>query len=134
MIAGKFRIILTPTLSQLPFVGGAQFMFLTLPEIDFDFDGAAKIGSKLPTIKNKIKSELLNDMSKEIIFPNRVILPLSWSVDPELVWQRQLSGIIGVKLTSVSGLPKKGVLMTIFVKYFKFIHRRGRSEENVWSG
>ena len=109
-------------------------MFLTLPEIDFDFDGAAKIGSKLPAIKNKIKSELLNDMSKEIIFPNRVILPLSWSVDPELVWHRQLSGIIGVKLTSVSGLPKKGVLMTIFVKYFKFIHRRGRSEENVWSG
>ena len=92
-------------------------MFLTVPEIDFDFDGAAKMGSKLPAIKSKIKSELVEDMSKEIIFPNRVVLPLSWSVDPELVWHRQLAGILGVKLKSVSGLPKKGLSkMTILLK------------------
>eukprot|EP00092_Neocalanus_flemingeri_P008919 GFUD01009594.1.p1 GENE.GFUD01009594.1~~GFUD01009594.1.p1 ORF type:complete len:558 (-),score=154.47 GFUD01009594.1:168-1682(-) len=107
-VAGRARIVLTPTISELPLVGGVQFFFLTKPEIDFDFDGAAKIATKLPAIKTKIKEDLLEDMSKEIVFPNRVTLPLSWTADPQLIWQPQLTGILGVRLRTVSGLPKKG--------------------------
>ena len=107
-ISGKARLVLSPTIGELPFVGGIQFFFLTKPEIDFDFDGVAKLASKLPAIKAKIKEDLLEDMGKEVIFPNRVTLPLSWTADPQLIWQPQLSGILGVRLKSVSGLPKKG--------------------------
>ena len=107
-MSGRARLVLTPTISELPFVGGIQFFFLTKPEIDFDFDGAAKIATQLPVIKTKIKEDLLADMSKEVIFPNRVTLPLSWTADPQLIWQPQLSGILGVRLRTVAGLPKKG--------------------------
>jgi len=107
-LSGRARVVLTPTISELPLVGGIQFFFLTKPEIDFDFDGAAKIATKLPAIKTKIKEDLAEDMSKDIIFPNRITLPLSWTADPQLIWQPQLTGILGVRLRSVSGLPKKG--------------------------
>ena len=107
-IAGKCRVVLSPTLSELPFIGGVQMMFLTAPEIDFQFDGAARIASKLPSIKEKFKTDMLEDMSQEIIFPSRVTLPLSWSADPELVWHHQVSAILAVRLKSVEGLPKKG--------------------------
>jgi len=107
-ISGRARLVMTPTISELPFVGGIQMFFLTKPEIDFEFDGAAKIASKLPIIKSKIKEDLLEEMDKEIVFPNRVILPMSRTADPQLVWQPQVAGILGVRLRSVSGLPKKG--------------------------
>jgi len=106
--SGKMRVVMNPTMSQLPFIGGVQIMFLNPPEIDFDFEGAARIASKLPIVKTKIKSELLEDMGKEIIFPNRLTLPLSWTADPELVWHGQVTGILAVRLKSVKGLPKKG--------------------------
>ena len=83
-------------------------MFLSLPEIDFDFDGAAKIATKLPAIKAKFKSELVDDMGGEVIFPARVTLPLTWSADPQLVWQPQVTGILAARLKHVTGLPKKG--------------------------
>ena len=101
-------MLLTPTMSQLPFIGAVHIMFLSTPEIDFEFDGAARIATKLPAIKEKFKAELLDDMAKELIFPNRSILPLSWSADPELVWAPQYAGILAVKLKSVQGLPSKG--------------------------
>ena len=55
-VSGKARLVLTPTISELPFVGGIQFFFLTKPEIDFDFDGVAKLASKLPAIKRPGRS------------------------------------------------------------------------------
>ena len=117
-MSGRARLVLTPTISELPFVGGIQFFFLTKPEIDFDFDGAAKIATQLPVIKTKIKEDLLADMSKEVIFPNRVTLPLSWTADPQLIWQPQLSGILGVRLRTVAGLPKKGSGKNGFLIFF----------------
>ena len=53
-IAGRARMVLSPTMSELPLVGGIQFFFLTKPEIDFVFDGLARIAD-LPVIKKKIK-------------------------------------------------------------------------------
>ena len=96
-------MILTPTISQLPLVGGVQLMFLSTPEVDFDFVGAARIASQLPAIKHKIKSELQTELSQEVVYPRRLVLPLSWSADPELVWQGQVSGLLVARLLSVSG-------------------------------
>ena len=36
----------------------------------------------------------------------RVTIPLSWTADPQMVWQPQVSGILGIKLKSVKGLPR----------------------------
>merc|ERR1719244_30294 len=106
-IAGRARVVLSPTMSELPLVGGVQFFFLTKPELDFEFDGLAKIAD-LPIIKKKIKEDLLKDLSKQAVYPNRVTIPLSWTADPQMIWQPQLSGILGVKLKSVKGLPRRG--------------------------
>ena len=83
-------------------------MFLSVPEIDFDFDGAAKLATKLPAIKEKIRVELVEDMGKEVVFPKRLTLPLSWSADPEMIWHPQVTGMLVVRIESVKGLPRKG--------------------------
>ena len=44
--------------------------FLTKPEIDFDFDGLAKLAD-LPVIKKKIKEDLLKDLNEQAVYPNR---------------------------------------------------------------
>jgi len=106
-IAGRARMVLSPTMSELPLVGGIQFFFLTKPEIDFVFDGLARIAD-LPVIKKKIKEDLLEDLGKQAVYPNRITIPLSWTADPQMIWQPQLSGILGVKLKSVKGLPRRG--------------------------
>jgi len=106
-VGGRARVVMSPTMSELPLVGGVQFFFLTKPELDFEFDGLAKIAD-LPIIKKKIKEDLLKDLSKQAVYPNRVTIPLSWTADPQLIWQPQISGILGVKLKSVKGLPRRG--------------------------
>ena len=70
--------------------------------------GAAKLATKLPTIKEKIRAELVEDMDKEVVFPKRLTLPLSWSADPEMVWHPQVTGLLLVRIKSVMGLPRKG--------------------------
>jgi len=112
-IAGRARLVLTPTMSELPLVGGVQFFFLTKPEIDFAFDGAAKIAD-LPVIKRKIKEDLLADLNEQAVFPNRLTIPLSWTADPQLIWQPQVTGILGVKVKSVDKLPRRGGARKLF--------------------
>ena len=36
----------------------------------------------------------------------RVIIPLSSTANPQLIWQPQISGILGVKLKAVKNLPR----------------------------
>jgi len=57
--------------------------------------------------RKKIIEDLLDDLGKEAIWPNRITLPLSYSCDPRQVWQPQVRGILLVKLRSVEGLPRK---------------------------
>ena len=47
----------------------------------------------------------------------RVTIPLSWTADPQMVWQPQVSGILGIKLKSVKGLPRlvKGLARSVKV-------------------
>ena len=47
-----------------------KMFFLTKPEIDFDFDGLAKLAD-LPVIKKKIKEDLLKDLNEQAVYPNR---------------------------------------------------------------
>ena len=83
-------------------------MFLSQPEIDFEFEGAARLATKLPAIKERIRAELVEELGGEAVFPRRLTLPLSWSADPEMVWHPQVTGMLVVRLMSVKGLPKKG--------------------------
>jgi len=51
---------------------------------------------------------LMEDLNKQAVYPNRVTIPLSWTADPQMVWQPQVSGILSIKLKSVKGLPRRG--------------------------
>ena len=103
-------MILTPTMAQLPFIGALQAMFLSVPEIDFDFDGAAKLATKLPAIKERIRAELVEDMGKEVVFPERLTLPLSWSAGPEMVWHPLVSVVTNSKILLNTKYLKHSVL------------------------
>jgi hypothetical protein len=52
-ISGRGRIVMKPTTKQVPFVGGVQFCFLDIPQIDFDLDGIADVINLAP-IKRKV--------------------------------------------------------------------------------
>lgn len=106
-VAGRARMVLSPTISELPLAGGIQLFFITKPDIDFDFHGVAKVAD-LPLIKEKIKAELLKDLMEQAVYPGRVTIPLSFTADPMLIWQPQVTGILAVRLRSVTGLPRKG--------------------------
>ena len=44
-------------------------MFLSQPEIDFEFEGAARLATKLPAIKERIRAELVEELGGEAVFP-----------------------------------------------------------------
>jgi len=106
-IVGKGRVVLTPTMKSLPLVGGIQFFFLHIPNIDFEFEGLANIAD-LPILKDKIRKSIEKDMCKKIVFPSRLVVPLSHSCDPSLIHCSDMTGLLGVKVCSVSNLPTKG--------------------------
>jgi len=106
-VEGRARLVIAPTIAELPLVGGIQLFFLTRPNIGFRLQGAASLADKIPAIQEKIIEDLVDDLGKEAIWPNRITLPLSYSCDPRQVWQPQLRGILLVKLRSVEGLPRK---------------------------
>jgi hypothetical protein len=51
----------------------------------------AKIAD-LPLIKERIKEELLKDLMEQAVYPGRITIPLSFTADPMLIWQPQVTG------------------------------------------
>ena len=56
-IVGKGRLVLTPTMKSLPLVGGVQFFFLHIPNLDFEFEGLANVAD-LPVLKDMIRKSI----------------------------------------------------------------------------
>ena len=52
----------------------------------------------LPLIKEKIKAELLKDLMEQAVYPGRVTIPLSFTADPMLIWQPQVTAGWGVRI------------------------------------
>mgnify|MGYP007015449699 FL=1 len=52
-MSARARLVMKPTTKQVPFVGGLQFCFLTIPQIGFDLDGMADIIDWAP-LKRKV--------------------------------------------------------------------------------
>ena len=52
-MSARARLVMKPTIKQVPFVGGLQFCFLTIPQIGFDLDGIADIIDWAP-LKRKV--------------------------------------------------------------------------------
>ena len=44
--------------------------------------GAARLADKLPAIQEKVVDDLEEELSKEVVWPNRIVLPLSSAADP----------------------------------------------------
>jgi hypothetical protein len=55
--------------------------------------GVAKVAD-LPLIKEKIKEELLKDLKEQAVYPGRITVPLSFTADPMLIWQPQVTGTL----------------------------------------
>ena len=88
-VEGRSRLILSPTIPHLPFVGGLQLLFLERPRVQFSFQGAARLADKLPAIQEKVVDDLEEELSKEVVWPNRIVLPLSSAADPRQVSRQE---------------------------------------------
>ena len=58
-MSGRIRLVLKPQIKQIPFFGGLQFCFLTVPQIGFDLDGIADI-IDWPPIKRLVQISKYN--------------------------------------------------------------------------
>lgn len=105
-MSGRGRVVLKPTTKSLPLVGGLQVYFLEVPAINFDLDGIADI-CDWPILRRKVRREIRDDTAKKCVYPNRLIIPMSSSVDPMHVKCFEPTGLVAVKVISAAGLPRK---------------------------
>ena len=62
----------------------------------------------------QIRKSLDEDISKRIVYPNKVLIPMAGSaMDPMAVKAFEPMGALGVRMVRGSGLPKKSGLRTL---------------------
>merc|ERR1711971_22259 len=109
-MSARARLVMKPTTKQVPFVGGLQFCFLTIPQIGFDLDGIADIIDWAP-LKRKVMKELQEDVANRCVYPNFYKIPMSSDgTNIEVVKAFDPTAVLIVKLCSAENLAKKGGL------------------------
>jgi len=111
-VSGRARVVMKPTTKKPPFFGGLQFCFLDDMAIDFDLEGLADI-CDWSFLRRKIRKSIIEDVSKQLVFPNKVFVPMSGAADPMLVKCFDPKGVLAVKVCSATGLPEKGGLRSL---------------------
>lgn len=111
-VSGRARVVLKPTTKSPPFFGGFQFCFLDDMAIDFDLDGIADI-CDWPFMRRKIRKAIIKDASEQLVFPNKIFVPMSGAADPMIVKCFDPRGVLAVKVCSATGLPEKSGLRSL---------------------
>jgi len=111
-VSGRARVVLKPTTKSPPFFGGFQFCFLDDMSIDFDLEGIADI-CDWPFMRRKIRKAIIKDASEQLVFPNKIFVPMSGAADPMIVKCFDPRGVLAVKVCSATGLPEKGGLRSL---------------------
>jgi len=111
-VSGRARIVLKPTTKKPPFFGGIQFCFLDDMAVDFDLEGLADI-CDWSFLRRKIRKAIVKDASEQMVFPNKVFVPISDGADPMDVKCFDPKGVLAVKVVSANGLPQKGGLRSL---------------------
>jgi Ca2+-dependent lipid-binding protein len=62
LVSGKVRIVLTPIIDEIPFVGGVKIFLLQQPNINFDMGGVASV-MDLPGLNGMIKDVIHDQVS-----------------------------------------------------------------------
>ena len=75
-LMGCLRIILTPLVDELPFIGNVQVCFLRSPEVDFVIGGEAKVLNTFGLTKI-IRNVIVEKIDSIMVMPNRISLPLA---------------------------------------------------------
>ena len=109
-MSARARLVMKPTTKEVPFVGGLQFCFLTIPVIDFNLDGIADL-IDWPPLKRRVRKEIQEDIAKRCVYPNFYTIPTSSNgANIEAVKSFEASGLVLVKLLSGENFAKKGGL------------------------
>jgi hypothetical protein len=74
---GPVRLIATPLIAEPPGYGALLVSLPTAPKIGLDVRVAGGEVTKLPWLKNEIETALQAAIGKELLWPNRIILPMS---------------------------------------------------------
>lgn len=76
-LAAELRMVMKPIIAKMPLVGGLQLFFLNSPDMDFDLEGIASV----PGFKHFLKRRILKIISSKLVFPNKIPIKLSKSLD-----------------------------------------------------
>ena len=61
----------------------------------------------------QFRREIRDDTAKKCVYPNRLIIPMSGSVDPMQIKCFEPTGLVAVKILNASGLPRKKGIRTM---------------------
>ncbi|XP_050294972.1 extended synaptotagmin-2-like isoform X2 [Anthonomus grandis grandis] len=101
----EIRVVLKPLLFRPPLIGGVQFFFLNIPDIDFELEGISGIPGFSYFIRLKIE-EIIN---KKLVFPNKITKRFTKSIEAAELKSIEAEGVLRVHVFEAKDLEKKDV-------------------------
>ena len=103
-LRGKIRCVLH-LVDVLPLVGSVEVMFLQVPELDFDFHGAANV-LDMPGLHGMIRQVVMEALKKEVVYPNRITVINTDKVPLYKMLSPRPIGAVKLVIVEAANLPK----------------------------
>ena len=103
-LRGKIRCFLH-LVDVLPLIGSVEVMFLQVPELDFDFHGAANV-LDMPGLHGMIRQVVMEALKKEVVYPNRITVINTDKVQLHKMLSPRPIGAVKLVIVEAANLPK----------------------------
>lgn len=111
--SGEVTLRFEQLLDELPVIGGVVVYFLNPPTVDLNFTGIGKIAA-CAGLAGIIRSVVDSEISKMLVLPNQLAIPIAKQVDKSLLCAPKPIGLMRIHVTRASGL--KGLDWRLFGK------------------
>ncbi|ESO10642.1 extended synaptotagmin-like protein 2b [Helobdella robusta] len=100
LLHGMIRIIFRPLINKIPLIGGLEFCFINLPNLDFDLTNLANIFD-VPFLNDSLRKIITDQVSNFLVLPNVIRVDL---VSPSDLLNTKPSGHRGVTVGGIGGI------------------------------
>lgn len=102
-VYGRFRIQFGPLQNQIPCLGAVRISLLEAPSVDFQLSVAGGEVTALPGVAAAVRHAINTIMQKLMVWPQRIVVPLSDAVDPQSL-QPRIEGMLYLKVRAACRL------------------------------
>ncbi|XP_047484094.1 extended synaptotagmin-2-like isoform X1 [Penaeus chinensis] len=112
-LTGRLRIVMKPLVKDPPLVGGVHVLFLSKPELSYNFTGTANV-LDLPVVKRLFHRAVEEQIEELMVMPNKLPIQILNSIDVADFMCPVPSGVVRLHIIEAENLAKKdfGILDT----------------------